>query len=160
MITNAQELLLDKANSILKSYSSESSLNLVLSCSFLGLQYKAENLKLFNPQKKSPVADYVLVMTASNVTQANAMADSIIRFLKNQKMSYRVEGLNSAQWVLIDIQDILVHIFLPESRSIYNLDDLYASIQKITIPEDFYSQKVLNVDINANSKNTNYQDYF
>ncbi len=159
MITNAQELLLDKANGILKNYSSEASLNLVMSCSFLGLQYKAENLKLFNPQKKSPVADYVLVMTATNVTQANAMAESIIRLLKNQKMHYRAEGLNSSQWVLIDIQDILVHIFLPEARSIYNLDELYATLPKITIPEDFYSQEVVPQDANAN-KNTNYQDYF
>jgi ribosome-associated protein len=160
MITNAQELLVDKAKTIFKNYSSDSSLNLVLSCSFLGLQYKAENLKLFNPQRKSPVADYLLVMTASNVTQANAMAESILRFLKTEKIPYRVEGLNSAQWILIDIQDIFVHIFLPEARSIYNLDELYSLIPKITIPEEFYTQEILGKNSNENSKNANYQDYF
>lgn len=158
MITNAQDYLLEKAHNIFKNYSSESSLNLVLSCGFLGLQYKAENLKLFNPQKKSPIADYLLLMTANNVTQANAMADNIIRFLKTQKVSYRIEGLNSAQWVLIDIQDILIHIFLPEARELYSLDTLYSPLPKISIPEEFYTQEISSQE--SISKNTNFQDYF
>lgn len=160
MITNAQDLLIEKANNILKNYESEDSLNVAFGCSFLGLQYKAENLKLFYPNRKSPLADYVLLMTANNTTQANALSESIIRFFKSKKISYRVEGLNSSQWILIDIQDILIHIFLPESRDMYNLDQLYAHIEKITIPEEFYSQEILSNETNTASKNTNYQDYF
>jgi len=160
MITNTQDLLIEKASSILKEFSSTSSLSLVMSCSFLGLQFKAENLKVFYPNKKSPLADYVLVMTATNLTQANAMAENIILFLKNQKMRYRVEGLHSADWILIDLQDILIHIFLPETRDLYNLDQLYAHIEKINVPDEFYSQQIMSVETTAASKNTNYQDYF
>lgn len=159
MITTTQDLVIEKATNIFKEFSSESSLNLVMCSSFIGLQFKADNLKLFYPKKKSPVADYVLVMTANNSTQANAMAEAIIRFLRNQKMSYKVEGLRNADWILIDLQDILVHIFLPETREIYNLDQLYAHIEKITIPEEFYSQQIMSETASA-LKNTNYQDYF
>jgi ribosome-associated protein len=160
MINNTQDLLLEKASNIFKGFSSENSLNLVMSCSFLGLQFKAENLKVFYPKKKSPLADYVIVMTATNTTQANAIADNILRFLKNQKINHRVEGLHNADWILIDIQDTLVHIFLPETRDLYNLDQLYATIEKINVPDEFYSQQIMSLETSSASKTTNYQDYF
>ena len=160
MINNAKELLQEKAKNIFTEFSSESSLNSVMSCCFLALQFKAENLKVFYPKRKSPLADYVVVMTATNITQANAIAENILRFLKNQKIDYRVEGLQKADWILIDLQDVLVHIFLPETRDLYNLDQLYAYIEKIHIPDEFYSQQLISAEAVSNSKSTNYQDYF
>lgn len=160
MTSNPRDLHCDRANEILNTQDQEKSLSLAFSCSYLALQLKGENLKLFYPKMKSPLADYVLLTTATNITQATAIADLIIEFLKKQKISYKMEGYDQSQWILIDINDVLVHIFLPETREIYNLDQLYSTIAKIQLPEDFYTQKLPAIETISNQKSTNYQDYF
>lgn len=160
MTLSPKDLLCEKALEILKSKTEDDSLNLAMSCSYLALQLKGENLKLFNPKMRSPLADYVLLITVSNITQSSAMADLIMSFLKKQSISYKVEGYEQSQWTLIDINNVLVHIFLEDTREIYNLDELYSMIPKVQLPEDFYSQKISVNDSVNNQKNSNYQDYF
>lgn len=158
--TNPQvkDLIIDNAKVLLNDKKNSASLNLALSSSWISLQYKAENLKLYAPMKKSPLADYVLILTAQNATQASAMAEMMMMFFKSQQISYRAEGVDRTQWILIDLQDVLIHIFLPETREMYNLEALYQDVAKVEIPQDFY-MKVL-TDAQTSSNNTNYQDYF
>ena len=156
-VTHPQNVLLEKAAQVLKQENDNRSLNLALSCCLISLQYKSENLKLYYPQNKSPLADYVLVLTASNTTQAAAIAEILMQFLRQNKIIHKVVGLELSQWILVDIQNVLVHIFLPETRDLYQIDNLYLTVPKITIPQEYYSQ--VNRLVEIPSSNNNFQDY-
>jgi ribosome-associated protein len=90
-----------------------------------------ENEKLFEivtiPLKgKSQEADYMIVASGRSARQVVAVSEKLIQSLKSfYGILSRVEGLNSANWVLIDAGDIVVHIFKPEVRDYYQLERMW-----------------------------------
>ena len=74
----------------------------------------------------SPVADFFVLVTGSSAPQLNSLAEVARETLINQglKLSH-AEGIKSAQWVLLDFGDIIVHIFDSESRKYYNLERVW-----------------------------------
>ncbi len=74
------------------------------------------------------ISDYFVICHAESTTQVNAIADAIQEKVKKEsgEMAHHVEGKDNSQWVLIDYFDILVHIFLEEKRSFFNLEELWA----------------------------------
>jgi ribosome-associated protein len=78
---------------------------------------KAQDVVFIDLKGKSPVADSLIV----------AMADHLLRALKEAGYGKcRVEGLPSADWVLIDTGDVIVHLFRPEVRSFYNIEKIWS----------------------------------
>lgn len=72
--------------------------------------------------------DFFIICEGDSVTQVNAIADNIVRRLK-EELDIRpshVEGKQSAQWVLVDYFDVVVHVFYPETRKFYEIEDLWA----------------------------------
>ena len=76
---------------------------------------------------KSAIADYMIVATGRSTRQVAALAQRIEAECK-QKLgnSVRIEGLASADWVLIDAKDVIVHLFRPEVRQFYALEKMWA----------------------------------
>lgn len=73
------------------------------------------------------VTDYFIIVTAQNRPQAQAIVDEIEKDLR-EKASCKpigVEGLDTADWVLLDFGDIVVHVFRPEIRDFYRLETLW-----------------------------------
>ncbi len=76
---------------------------------------------------KSTIADYMVVTSGRSTRQVASMAQKIVEKVKGlRRESPRVEGMASADWVLIDAGDVIVHIFRPEVRSFYNLERMWA----------------------------------
>jgi ribosome-associated protein len=76
---------------------------------------------------KSNIADYMVIASGRSTRQVAAMAQKLTERLKRELgRSARVEGLPVADWVLIDADDVIVHIFRPEVRSFYNLERMWA----------------------------------
>ena len=72
--------------------------------------------------------DFFIVCEGESSTQINAIADNVVRRLK-QEIGLRpshTEGKQSANWVLVDYFDIIVHVFYPETRSFYEIEDLWS----------------------------------
>jgi ribosome-associated protein len=74
------------------------------------------------------VADHFILCNGTSTTQVKAIAEHIDRTVRERlgEHPWHMEGLNNCEWVLIDYVDIVVHIFLPEKRQLYNLEELWS----------------------------------
>lgn len=87
---------------------------------------KAENIVPIDIQGKSSLGDYMVVASGRSHRHVAAVADNLLKALKDGGYgNARVEGLASADWVLIDSGDIIVHVFRPEVREFYNLEKMW-----------------------------------
>lgn len=76
---------------------------------------------------KSTIADHMVIASGKSTRQVAAMANKLAERIKRQfGKSVRIEGLPAADWVLIDADDVIVHLFRPEVRSFYNLERMWA----------------------------------
>jgi len=78
------------------------------------------------------VTDYFLVCHAASKTQVNAIYDYVVeRVARNcEERPYHREGYENSEWILIDYVDVVVHIFLEETRSFYNIESLWADAKE------------------------------
>ena len=82
------------------------------------------------------VCKFFVICEGNTPTQVAAIADSVgdyVRIHVGTKPA-AVEGLRNARWVAMDYSDVLVHIFIPEDRTFYNLENLWADAQLTNIP--------------------------
>lgn len=76
---------------------------------------------------KSNIADYMVIASGRSTRQVASMAQKLSERIKRDLgRNVRIEGLPVADWVLIDAEDVIVHIFRPEVRSFYNLERMWA----------------------------------
>jgi ribosome-associated protein len=88
---------------------------------------KAQDIVLIDLKGKSPMADTMIVASGRSHRHVGALADHLLRTLKEQGMGRaKVEGLPHCDWVLIDAGDVIVHLFRPEVRVFYNIEKIWA----------------------------------
>ena len=76
---------------------------------------------------KSSIADHMVIASGRSTRQVASMAAKLAQKIKDEfGRSARIEGLPTADWVLIDAGDVIVHLFRPEVRSFYNLERMWA----------------------------------
>jgi ribosome-associated protein len=76
---------------------------------------------------KSNIADHMVIASGTSTRQVASMAQKLSERIKRDLgRSVRIEGLPVADWVLIDADDVIVHLFRPEVRSFYNLERMWA----------------------------------
>ena len=121
-------------------------LNHAMASAWIVANYKGENLKIFDLRKSSALCDYSILATAQNVTQARAMVDEISSNLKENGASLvSYEGYETANWILLDTGDIIIHIFNGPARDVYDLDMVLAKNPQVKIPDEFYFGKPTSV---------------
>lgn len=87
---------------------------------------KAEDIKVIDISEVSVMADYFIIASGSNRNQVQALADNVEEMLHDVKIRPRqIEGYQSANWILMDFNDIIVHIFNEEDRLFYNLEKIW-----------------------------------
>ncbi|RJG43546.1 MULTISPECIES: ribosome silencing factor [unclassified Mesorhizobium] len=87
---------------------------------------KAENIVPIDLYGKSSLADHMVIASGRSHRHVAAVADQLLKALKDAGLgTARVEGLEGADWVLIDSGDIIVHVFRPEVRDFYNLEKMW-----------------------------------
>jgi ribosome-associated protein len=97
---------------------------------------KAIDLKVLHLEKVSDFTDYFLICSGSNERQVQAIADAVEEQLRaDGARPLHVEGYNRGQWVLLDYGDLVVHVFLEQTRSFYALERLWADAPDVT--EDY-----------------------
>lgn len=117
-------------------------LNHAMASAWIMANFKGDNLKIFDMKKSTSLCDFALLATAQNPTQARAMADEIAQNLKALGAKIvSFEGYESADWILLDTGDIMVHVFNGPARDVYDLDLVYGKNQQVKIPEEFYFGK-------------------
>lgn len=88
----------------------------------------AQNIVTINLNGKSALADHMVVATGRSKRHVSALADHLLRKLKeNGEKDIRTEGQSTGDWVLVDAGDIVVHIFREEVREFYGLEKMWAT---------------------------------
>jgi len=87
---------------------------------------KAENIRVLDISKVSVLGDYFIIAEGKNRNQIQALTDSVEKDLgKAGAMPKQIEGYESANWILMDYADIIVHIFDNENRLFYDLERIW-----------------------------------
>ncbi len=97
---------------------------------------KAEDIKIINIEEVSVLADYFIIASGTNRNQVQALADNVEEEL--HKAGYPVkqtEGYRSANWILLDFGDIIVHVFDSENRVFYDLERIWRDGKDISIDD-------------------------
>jgi ribosome-associated protein len=99
---------------------------------------KATDIIVLDLRQIASFAEYFIIATGSNQRQVQAIADEIEEQLKKQVSTrpVRIEGYNTAEWVLMDYGDFIVHIFNKEAREFYDLERLWRDAGKVSLPEN------------------------
>jgi len=99
---------------------------------------KAIDLVVLDLRSIASFTEFFIIASGSNQRQVQAIADEINERLKKQLTArpVRIEGYNSAEWVLLDYGDFVVHLFNGESREFYDLARLWLDARKVEIPAD------------------------
>jgi ribosome-associated protein len=88
---------------------------------------KAQDIVCIDLKGKSSVADTLIIASGRSHRHVGALADHVLRTLKDNGYGRaKVEGLPACDWVLIDVGDVVVHIFRPEVRSFYNIEKIWS----------------------------------
>ena len=87
---------------------------------------KAQDIKVIDISEVSVMADYFIIASGTNRNQVQAMADNVEEKLHDAGVNPRqIEGYQTANWILMDFNDIIVHIFNEEDRLFYNLEKIW-----------------------------------
>jgi ribosome-associated protein len=88
---------------------------------------KAQDIVCIDLKGKSSVADTLIIASGRSHRHVGALADHVLRALKDAGFGKaKVEGLPACDWVLIDVGDVVVHLFRPEVRSFYNIEKIWS----------------------------------
>lgn len=97
---------------------------------------KAEDISVIDIKEISTIADYFIIANGSNTNQLTAMQDAVDEAMyKNGVHQKQVEGNNNSTWILMDYQDVIVHLFSSEDRLFYDLERIWRDGKVIDINE-------------------------
>lgn len=86
----------------------------------------AQNITVLKLANEVPLATYMIFASGRSVKNISAIAEHVIYELKhNAKWPVSTQGLNNSDWVLLDAGDVIVHIFHPEAREKFRLEELW-----------------------------------
>ena len=92
------------------------------------LDKKGEGFMALDVRGRTILADTFAIVTGRSKVQTRAIADAVIEAIRSNGYSVsRVEGYADGSWILIDLGNVIVHVFTPDQRAFYNLERLWSS---------------------------------
>ncbi|HEX7130237.1 MAG TPA: ribosome silencing factor [Rhodanobacteraceae bacterium] len=89
-------------------------------------ELKARDVREIDVRGKTSIADLLIVASGTSTRHVKSLADEVVKFVKRAGMlPLGVEGQTEAEWVLVDLGDIIVHVMLPRIREFYGLERLW-----------------------------------
>jgi ribosome-associated protein len=97
---------------------------------------KAVDIRAFDLRGVSSFTDFFVICSGSNARQIQAIADEVAAQLKKAgELPLGIEGYNTAEWILCDYGDFIVHVFSEKARGFYDLERLWRQAKEIQLPE-------------------------
>lgn len=95
-------------------------------CAKFILEKKCEAVIILNLKGITDIADYFVIGSATSTTHMKSVVDALDEKLRKSKIiPWHIEGTKTSQWVIIDLVDVIVHIFSPSAREFYDLESLW-----------------------------------
>jgi len=89
-------------------------------------ELKAKDVVEIDVRRKSSVADFMVVVSGTSTRHVKSIANEVVKFAKRlDLMPLGVEGEREAEWILVDLGDVIVHVMLPRVREFYALERLW-----------------------------------
>jgi ribosome-associated protein len=110
-----------------------------LACARAAIDKKAENVKILDMTDLSGFTDYFVICSGMSDRQVQSIADSVDNAMTVADYDVlSAEGYGEGRWVLMDMGDVVVHVFLDALREYYDLETLWADAPRVKIPSEFY----------------------
>lgn len=104
---------------------------------------KAIDLVVLDLQDIASFTDYFVITSGANERQVQAIADGVSDTLKKVgSPAARVEGYKTAEWILLDYGDFIVHVFEQKARSFYDLERLWRESKRVELPAELNAERV------------------
>ena len=91
------------------------------------IEKKGQDIQVLQVERLTELTEYFVICSASSTTQVKALADNVEWHLTydHETPVHHTEGYESAQWMLLDYGCVVLHVFMPEARKFYNLENLW-----------------------------------
>ncbi|WP_425508342.1 ribosome silencing factor [Tahibacter amnicola] len=91
-------------------------------------ELKAKDITALDVRGKTTIADFIIIASGTSTRHVKSVSDEVIKYAKKiGVMPLGVEGQREAEWVLVDLGDIVVHVMLPRVREFYGLERLWTA---------------------------------
>jgi ribosome-associated protein len=115
------------------------SLAKALACARAAIDKKAENVKILDLSGISGFTDFFVICSGMSDRQVQAIGTSVDQEMTNAGQEIlSSEGTSEGRWVLMDMGDVVVHVFLDALREYYDLETLWADAPRVKIPSEYY----------------------
>ncbi|MDR3090227.1 MAG: ribosome silencing factor [Desulfobulbaceae bacterium] len=122
--------------SVKTEYQEKTGRELALICAHKALDGKAEDVAVYDVTGLCSYADYLVIMSGRSTRQVQGLAENIEGEVRAKRLSAATcEGISEGQWVILDLSDVVVHIFYHEQRTFYNLDGLWRKAPRLAVEE-------------------------
>jgi ribosome-associated protein len=111
------------------------SLELAKAAARTAAENRGRDIVILDMREVTPVFDYFVLATGSSRRQLHAMKEEIDHKLEDEMGDHRlgVEGYQESRWILLDYGDVVVHLFEPEAREYYGLEDLWCDARRVPV---------------------------
>lgn len=117
-----------------KEYSEMEGAELAQHCARLALDTKAEDLDILDVRGLTSFTEYFVIMNGRSTRHVQALAETLEGSLRSKRIrTSKAEGLKDGMWVLLDFDDVVVHIFYHEQRKFYDLEGLWSEAKRIEL---------------------------
>lgn len=117
-----------------KEHQDKSGLELAELCAKVALDHKAEDLTVLDVRGLTSFTDYFIIMSGRSTRHVQGLAEIIEKEVSAKRISDKhCEGLQEGLWVLLDFNDVVVHIFYKDTRKFYDLDGLWHDAPRVEI---------------------------
>ncbi|MFA7382433.1 MAG: ribosome silencing factor [Desulfurivibrionaceae bacterium] len=117
-----------------KDFQDASSLELARFAALAALDKKAEDLVILDVRGLSSITDFFVIMSGRSTRHVQGLAQAVDEALRHKNVKDgNTEGLNEGHWVLLDYNDVIVHIFYNEDRNFYNIEGLWHDAPRVEI---------------------------
>lgn len=98
---------------------------------------KAKDIRLLDIHEISTLSDYFIITTGTSTTQVQAMADELEEKMKREgyKLCHK-EGFRGGRWILMDFNNVVIHLFHAEERDFYNLERIWVDAKDIPVENE------------------------
>ena len=114
------------------------SLKLALAAARVAAENNGRDVVVLDMRELTPIFDYFVVATGTSRRQLHAMSEEIDHKLEDDLQDHRsgIEGYRESRWILLDYGTVVIHLFDPEMRKFYALEELWAGAPHVELPDD------------------------
>ncbi|MDD4889208.1 MAG: ribosome silencing factor [Phycisphaerae bacterium] len=110
----------------------DASRKLAIELARLAADDRCDDVLVLDLRERSPVTDYFVIATGSSDRQRRTVADDVVKYVHERHMSVLgMSGVEQPDWVLVDVFDVIVHVFDAETRTFYDLENLWGDAPRV-----------------------------